>query len=287
MSSLNTLAKGVLALGLSLSAAACATTPEMSAPMAIGPQAPAPRGFVEFCERLPTDCGATPAELSALREEGVRQRAAVILASLARDWSSVYAASARGSGPTSAVAFPAVVPAAAAASPPTASVAPAPTESPADVQLSAGKVELTPDAWTLITRTNDRVNRAIAQKTDIEAYGVEELWTMPIEAGTRYGDCEDYVLEKRRALLAAGMPKAALSIAVVHTAKGDTHAVLLVDTSAGEYVLDNLTPWVLPWTKTSYQWRERQVAGSAAHWAMAAGVQLEPDTSRLLLASLR
>ena len=40
-------------------------------------------------------------------------------------------------------------------------------------------------------------------------------------------------------------------------------------TDKGEYVLDNLSAWVLPWNKTPYKWGERQVAGSASHWAVA------------------
>lgn len=149
------------------------------------------------------------------------------------------------------------------------------------------KLAMTPQTWALINRTNATVNRAIVPQTDLATYGVAEVWATPLENGVKYGDCEDYVLEKRRALLGSGLPPAALSIAVVATFRGETHAVLLVDTDAGEYVLDSLTPWVLPWTKASYRWRERQVAGSASHWAMAADAapadQRRPD---LLLASL-
>ena len=141
---------------------------------------------------------------------------------------------------------------------------------------------LTPDLWAQINRVNAAVNRAIVRRTDIDTYGQAEVWATPLAAGVNFGDCEDYVLEKRRALMAAGVPAPALSIAVVTTSRGEQHAVLLIDTQAGEYVLDNLTPWVLPWRKTSYQWRERQVAGSPARWA-SARLPIEP----LLLASLR
>lgn len=139
-------------------------------------------------------------------------------------------------------------------------------------------------AWrATIEQVNLAVNREVRPMNDIDIYGKEEHWAYPVSG---VGDCEDYVLEKRRALLAAGVPQRALSIAVVNTPEGDAHAVLLVETAAGAYVLDNLTPWVLPWTKTAYRWRERQVAGSAARWAMAApGAQ--PADAALLLASLR
>lgn len=127
--------------------------------------------------------------------------------------------------------------------------------------------DLTPKLWSAITRVNGTVNRAITQRKDQETYGVEEFWATPLAAGLTYGDCEDYVLEKRRALLAEGVPAHALSIAVVRTSWGESHAVLLVSTSQGDYVLDNLNPWVLPWEKANLVWLERQVAGAAFNWA--------------------
>ena len=129
--------------------------------------------------------------------------------------------------------------------------------------------DLTPMLWSAITRVNSRVNRAITQRKDQETYGVEEFWATPLAAGLSYGDCEDYVLEKRRALMAEGVPAHALSIAVVRTSWGESHAVLLVSTSQGDYVLDNLNPWVLPWEKANLVWLERQVAGGAFNWARA------------------
>lgn len=296
----NTLAQRALMLGLGFSAAACATLPEPSAPMALGAAATAPRGFVEFCGRQPGDCGASAAELEAMNRAAPKA-ASTSVAAIQFDWSGVFG--------TSAPAPKAVIPAVTAAAPaadaafrydwtqvfakqlqapvaPSAADAALPAVAVAEASAAAEKLPLTPRLWSLVTRTNEAVNRAIVQRTDAEAYGVEEIWSTPLQAGGKVGDCEDYVLEKRRALVAAGLPKAALSIAVVTTSRGQSHAVLLVDTDAGEYVLDNLSPWVLPWTKTPYQWRERQVAGSAARWAFAAGPALETSAPRLLLASL-
>ncbi|HEY8618279.1 transglutaminase-like cysteine peptidase [Phenylobacterium sp.] len=143
---------------------------------------------------------------------------------------------------------------------------------------------LSNELWASLNRVNASVNRAIVRRTDLEAYGVDEIWNTPIELGLKYGDCEDYVLEKRRALLAAGVPREALSIAVVTTARGESHAVLLVETQSGAYVLDNLSPWVMPWASTAYVWRERQVAGSSQHWAWA---EPTPAAASFLLAAAR
>lgn len=302
MSYFNTLAQRALAVGLGFSAAACATLPEASAPMALGASATAPRGFVEFCSRQPGDCGASPAELEAMNRAAAARAASASVAAIQFDWSGVFG--------TTASAPKALIPVATAPAPSgnatfrfdwtqvfakqlqapaalSASDAAEPAVAVAEPNPAREKLPLTPSLWALVTRTNETVNRAIVQRTDAQAYGVEEIWSTPLQAGVKVGDCEDYVLEKRRALLAAGLPKEALSIAVVTTAKGQSHAVLLVDTDAGEYVLDNLSPWVLPWTKTTYQWRERQVAGSAARWAFAAGPPLATSAPRLLLASLR
>ena len=163
-----------------------------------------------------------------------------------------------------------------------------PMEAPG--QDAAPTIQLTPRTWAQISEINRNINRAITSRTDLEIYGRSEVWATPLADAQRFGDCEDFVLEKRRALIAAGFPPKALSIAVVLTHRKERHAVLLVNSEAGEYVLDNLNAWVMPWDKTEYIWRERQVAGSANHWV---GVQPAPSTKgdpdyykQVLLASL-
>ena len=277
--------------------------------MALGATAAAPRGFVQFCERQPVDCGASARELGELRRASAQNEGAPTVAAISFDWASVFTrpAAEAGLAPAAYAAPPAALTfdwtstfaadrarrelasATPTAAPPVVSpqvTAQAPARltavgaEPDRAPASAVKLPMSPTTWSLLTRTNDGVNRAIAQRTDLETYGASEVWALPLVAGLRFGDCEDYVLEKRRALLAAGLPPTVLSIAVVVTSKGETHAVLLVATDEGEYVLDSLTPWVLPWSKTAYQWRERQVSGSASRWAFAAA------SPSVLLASL-
>ena len=72
--------------------------------------------------------------------------------------------------------------------------------------------------------------------TDLDHWGVVEQWNYPDDG---YGDCEDYVLLKRRMLMQAGWPREALLITVVRDKKGDGHAVLTVKTDKGEFILDN------------------------------------------------
>jgi predicted transglutaminase-like cysteine proteinase len=261
----------LLTLGAVLAAMAGASTPALAgpsaaAPMVMGATSGPPRGFVEFCRRQPADCGATDQELAAMSAPVATSASSTAASSPTVDWSAVFAeARARKELASQGVALQ---PAAAEIAAPVASILP-----------------MTRDLWAALNITNSSINRAITSRSDAEVYGASDVWTTPLEFGRKLGDCEDYVLEKRRALVAIGLPPQALSIAVVITSRGLTHAVLLVNTDRGEYVLDNLSGWVLPWTETTYEWRERQVAGSASHWAMPVGPARD-EQPRLLLASL-
>lgn len=119
----------------------------------------------------------------------------------------------------------------------------------------------------MVNLINREVNRDVHKATDFDLYGLLEYWSLPrVIAGKMYGDCEDYALEKRRRLIAAGVPAEALSMAVAVTARGESHAVLVVSFESGDWVLDNLTPWATPWEDLNYRWVQRQVAGSGS-WA--------------------
>lgn len=123
--------------------------------------------------------------------------------------------------------------------------------------------ELTRALWDEIVAINNVVNLSIEPRTDKEIWGVEEVWSYPVNG---VGDCEDYVLEKQRRLRAAGVPASNLLIAVVRQANGDGHAVLVVHTTLGDFVLDNLEMRVLPWTETGYTYLKRQSRQHAGTW---------------------
>jgi len=92
---------------------------------------------------------------------------------------------------------------------------------------------------------------------------VVEKWSYPDDG---YGDCEDYVLLKRRTLMEAGWPREALLITVVRDRKGDGHAVLTVKTDQGEFVLDNQVQEILPWSETNYRFVKRQSQSDPNQW---------------------
>jgi predicted transglutaminase-like cysteine proteinase len=119
---------------------------------------------------------------------------------------------------------------------------------PRDVVLSAS-------ARRDMLQINDYVNTRIKPLTDLEHWGVVEKWSYPDDG---YGDCEDYVLLKRKLLMQAGWPRGALLITVVRDKRGDGHAVLTVRTNKGEFVLDNQNEEVLLWSETGYRFVKRQ-----------------------------
>ena len=79
-------------------------------------------------------------------------------------------------------------------------------------------------------------------------------------------DCEDYVLVKQARLLKAGWPRESLLIGVVVGEESPFHAVLIVRTTKGELVLDNMTDEVREWSKTGYKWVIRQSAEYPERW---------------------
>ena len=93
-----------------------------------------------------------------------------------------------------------------------------------------------------MVRVNKWVNDTIRPITDMDQWGVVEKWSYP---DTGRGDCEDYVLLKRRMLMQAGWPREALLVTVVREHNGDGHAVLTVKTDKGEFILDNQHPDIL------------------------------------------
>lgn len=131
-------------------------------------------------------------------------------------------------------------------------------ENPAECQVpttEATALRIDAKTWTMIIRVNREVNAAIEQVEDIDHFGVLEKWAYPDDGK---GDCEDIVLEKRRRLMHAGIPRSALLITVVRDEQGDGHAVLTLRTDRGDYVLDNKTSKIRPWQDTPYGFVKRQ-----------------------------
>lgn len=125
-------------------------------------------------------------------------------------------------------------------------------------------VSLTEDRWQQLVATNNRYNSQIVPITDQDLYQVGELWTYP----DGYGDCEDFALAKRRALIDDGWSASTLLMAVVRETNGNGHAVLMVRTDRGDLILDNQDNMVRVWSDTPYQFVKRQSQINAGEWVL-------------------
>ncbi|MET3614406.1 putative transglutaminase-like cysteine proteinase [Rhizobium aquaticum] len=98
----------------------------------------------------------------------------------------------------------------------------------------------------LLAEINNQVNSQIKPRADKG----RDVWTI----SSTFGDCDDYAITKRHKLIRAGLPASALRMAVVRTPKGEGHAVLVVKTSAGEFVLDNLRSMIVSRQESGYRY---------------------------------
>jgi predicted transglutaminase-like cysteine proteinase len=123
-------------------------------------------------------------------------------------------------------------------------------------------LDLTLNSWNLLVLVNSQVNTQIRPQTDMDIWGKAEVWSYP----ETVGDCEDYVLLKRKLLNESGIPLSNLLITVVRQMNGEGHAVLTVRTDQGDYILDNLESRIKPWNATNYDYLKRQSTRNSGMW---------------------
>jgi predicted transglutaminase-like cysteine proteinase len=139
----------------------------------------------------------------------------------------------------------------------------------------ADRIQLTAAKYRQIEEVNAAVNTEIAPVTDLELYGKAEVWTYP----TTKGDCEDYVLLKRRILIERGFPESTLLITVVRDENNEGHAVLTVRTDAGDFVLDNKRRDIVRWADTPYTFIKRQSEKNPLVWISLLPSETAPQTT--------
>ncbi|MBN9003789.1 MAG: transglutaminase-like cysteine peptidase [Rhizobiales bacterium] len=126
----------------------------------------------------------------------------------------------------------------------------------------SNRIDLTPQNSELLHRVNHQVNAEISPMIKTRGPELDAGWTISPAAG----DCNDYAVTKRHELLRKGLPAKALRLSVVKTPSGIGHLVLVVATTSGDIVLDNLRESVLPWQQTDYRWLKIQSASDARFW---------------------
>jgi predicted transglutaminase-like cysteine proteinase len=135
---------------------------------------------------------------------------------------------------------------------------------PRDCQSSPTKNEpIQPQLMGLLKSVNQNVNQFINPRSKAYDTGSYEVWTIAPEMG----DCNDYAVTKRHELLAHGLPSMALRLAVAKTPDGAGHLVLVVTTTVGNLVMDNLTEEIIPWQLTDYRWLKIQSVNDPHLWS--------------------
>ncbi len=128
--------------------------------------------------------------------------------------------------------------------------------SAATVHGAAAKLELA-------NRVNRAINLRVREISDERQYKTAEHWALPTQRG---GDCEDFALLKKLELQRAGIAPDRLLIATVLDRKRRAHAVLVLRTDEGDFVLDNLTSRIKPWDKTGYSFLRMQDPTAPSGW---------------------
>jgi predicted transglutaminase-like cysteine proteinase len=124
------------------------------------------------------------------------------------------------------------------------------------------RIDLNAETSELLKRVNHEVNISIIPTVKSYGSNLGDGWTIAPDMG----DCNDYAVTKRHELLESGLPSKALRLSVVKTASGIGHLVLVVVTTRGDIVMDNLTEVIRPWHSTDYHWLKIQSATDAKFW---------------------
>jgi predicted transglutaminase-like cysteine proteinase len=133
---------------------------------------------------------------------------------------------------------------------------------PRQTLFRGGPARMTVDRWEDLKEVNRAVNATIVPEPNTEGLAGEKWLINPAR-----GDCNDYAVSKRFELLKRGWPARALLLSEVVTPWGEHHLVLVVRTSIGDLVLDNLTQQIRPWARAPYRWVRMQTPANPNYWA--------------------
>jgi len=135
-----------------------------------------------------------------------------------------------------------------------------------------GRIKLTNLRWTELVNVNSSVNSSICPEANPVA---DHEWLLSPDVG----NCNDYSVTKRHELIASGWPARALLLSEVATFSGQHHVVVVVRTSIGDLVLDNLTEVIMPWFQKPFQWVRIQTLRNPNFWVSVS----EPDAARAMV----
>jgi len=132
----------------------------------------------------------------------------------------------------------------------------------------AAIVKLTQANWAQLVVVNDLANVNIEGVADDEHYdiyrrNIPNWWTFPDDGK---GNCNDYVMLKKKLLIEAGWPKSALLLTVVLDHERLGHLILTVRTDRGDLILDNMNARIVRWSETGYIFIKRQSPTNPNVW---------------------
>lgn len=127
----------------------------------------------------------------------------------------------------------------------------------------AATVRVSDNQLSYAVQLNRQINRSVTSISDQAQYGVLEHWALPTARG---GDCEDFALLKKKRLIEAGLNPQMLLISTVLDLQRNAHAVLVLRTARGDFVLDNLRDEVLHWRQTGYTFLRMQDPADPRRW---------------------
>ena len=112
---------------------------------------------------------------------------------------------------------------------------------------------------------NRDVNRAIRPQPNSGNLSAQKWLISPSS-----GDCNDYAVTKRHELIKRGWSPRNLLLSEVITRWGEHHLVLVVRTTKGDLVLDNLSASIRVWKSAPYRWVRMQLPTSSKLWTTVA-----------------
>jgi predicted transglutaminase-like cysteine proteinase len=133
---------------------------------------------------------------------------------------------------------------------------------PQRIVFRGGRLKATEQRLAELDRINRTVNSSILPEPNKEGLAGEK-WLL----GPALGDCNDYAVTKRHQLTADGWPARDVLLSEVVTVSGEHHLVVVVRTSEGDLVLDNLTDQIMPWSHKPYRWVRIQRPENPNYWA--------------------
>ena len=130
-------------------------------------------------------------------------------------------------------------------------------------RVSTGAKRISGQQLDVALKLNRQINRQVRSIADQAQYGRPEHWALPTARG---GDCEDFALIKKKRLIEAGLDPQMLLVSTVLDRDRNAHAVLVMRTGQGDFILDNLRDEVLHWRQTGYTFLRMQDPANPSRW---------------------